>query len=175
MKAYHFGDRIAIPTEKPRMTKVADYNDAECDLLFKFKKSHLRDMVKLLRFPEQVTFSNRVTLTGEEVMLRGLFEMNSRETQYKISRHFGRDWTTQSRAWSFFIRHMYSGHHHLVHDSLSWWHRQPTAESCSYTDSSITSPTHVNRRRKPQQLLCAYTLLAQQHQFRPDLRVTATV
>ena len=65
MKAYHFGDRIAIPTEKPRMTKVADYNDAECDLLFKFKKSHLRDMVKLLRFPEQVTFSNRLTSRDE--------------------------------------------------------------------------------------------------------------
>ena len=105
------------------MTRIADYNDAECDLLFKFKKTHLEEMVNLLRFPEYVRFSNRVTITGEEIMLRGLYEMNSRDTQYKISRHFGRCWTMQSRAWTFFVHHMYSEHHHLVHDSLPWWHR----------------------------------------------------
>ena len=92
-KAYHIRGKITLPTAKPQMTRIADYNDAECDLLFNFKKTHLEEMVNLLRFPEYVRFSNRVTITGEEIMLRGLYEMNSRDTQYKISRHFGRCWT----------------------------------------------------------------------------------
>ena len=124
MKAYHVDDNLEhLPTGDPSMTRISDYDESECDLLFRFKKSDLTQLVKLLRFPDRVRFSNRVHMTGEEIMLRGLFELCSRDTQYKISRHFGRCWTMQSRAWSYFIFHMYQEHHHLLHDSLPWWYR----------------------------------------------------
>ena len=96
-KSFHLDGYIKLPTPPPTMIRISDYNDAECDLLFRFKKADLVELLSLLRFPLKVRFSNRTTLTGDEIFLRGLYEINSRDTQYKISRHFGRCWTMQSR------------------------------------------------------------------------------
>ena len=130
-RSYTLDNYLVLPTPPPTMISISDYNDSECDLLFRFKKAELLELYKLLRFPYKVRFSNRVTLSGEEIMLRGLYEMNSRDTQYKISRHFGRCWTMQSRAWSFFVDHMYTEHKHLVHDSLHWWYRNNLLQASS--------------------------------------------
>jgi hypothetical protein len=43
-------------------------------------------------------------MSGEEVFLRGLYELVSGETKHNISRNvFGRDWSAQSRAFKYFI------------------------------------------------------------------------
>ena len=36
---------------------------------------------------------------------------------------FGRDWSAQSRAFKYFINHIYQNFKHLVNDNLQWWYR----------------------------------------------------
>lgn len=47
-------------------------------------------------------------MKGETIFLRGLYELVSDEDQYNISNNvFDRDQSTQSRAYSWFINHIY--------------------------------------------------------------------
>jgi hypothetical protein len=57
-------------------------------------------------------------MPGEEILLRGLYELASGDIQPKISKEFGRDWTAQSRAFTYFIDYMYDHHAHLVDDNI---------------------------------------------------------
>jgi hypothetical protein len=65
---------------------------------------------------------NNQTLSGEEVFLRGLFELVTGSTQYHISSTFGREQPLQSFAFSFFIHHIYETFQYLVFDNLQWWY-----------------------------------------------------
>ena len=48
-------------------------------------------------------------MPGEEVLLRGLYELVSGDDQFDISNEiFGRDQPAQSRAFSFFVDHVFS-------------------------------------------------------------------
>ena len=91
---------------------------------FRFNRADLHTLRELLRFPARVKFDNGSKMSGEEVFLRGLYELASGETKHKISTNmFGREWTIQSRAFSWFINHLYAEFAHLVTDSLDWWHK----------------------------------------------------
>ena len=58
-------------------------------------------------------------MTGEEIMLRGLYELVSRDDQYIIANEiFGKDQPAQSRAFSFFINHVYSHFQDILTDNL---------------------------------------------------------
>jgi hypothetical protein len=62
-------------------------------------------------------------MVGDEVMLRGLYELVKGESQYSISESvFGRHQSDQSRAFSYFINHIYTAFLHLVTNNLDWWH-----------------------------------------------------
>ena len=64
---------------------------------FRFKRADLHTLRELLRFPARVKFDNGSKMSGEEVFLRGLYELASGETKHKISTNmFGREWTIQS-------------------------------------------------------------------------------
>ena len=81
-------------------------------------------MVKELRFPRRVVLDNESTMSGEEIMLRGLYEIVTGENQECIGMHvFGRDQSAQSRAFKWLNEHMYNEHHVLVHDNLAWFFR----------------------------------------------------
>ncbi len=61
-------------------------------------------------------------MVGEEVMLRGLYELVSGEKQFNIAENvFGREQSMQSRAFKYFIFHVYRTFFDLVHDNLQWW------------------------------------------------------
>jgi hypothetical protein len=64
-----------------------------------------------------------MVMSGEEVLIRGLYELVSGSSKCEISNHFGRDYSAQSRVFSYFVNHVYNNFHHLVHDNLKWWHR----------------------------------------------------
>ena len=69
-------------------------------------------------------------MRGEEVFLRGLYELSGGENQLKISSFvFGRDGTAQSGAFKYFINHIYDKFHHLVTNNLLWWYRNGFFES----------------------------------------------
>ena len=60
-------------------------------------------------------------MTGEEAFLRGLYELASGQTQFKISRLvFGGNQSTQFRLFQFFIHHLYDNFHTLLTDNLQW-------------------------------------------------------
>ena len=102
--AFDFSARIRLGTVVWR-TSINDFNDSDCFILFfRFLKADLFRLLILLKFP------------GEEVMLRGLYELASGETKHKISANvFGREWSSQSRAFSWFMDYIYA--------NVSWWHR----------------------------------------------------
>jgi hypothetical protein len=81
-----------------------------------FKKTDLSRVFQLLHFPDICKFENRSE--------RGLYELVNGETKHNISRNvFGRDWSAQSRAFKYFINHIYGNYKHLVMDNLHWWYR----------------------------------------------------
>lgn len=48
----------------------------------------------------------------------------SREIKHNIGAHvFGGDASVQTRAFKYFIEHVYNNFSHLVRDNLNWWHR----------------------------------------------------
>jgi len=88
----------------------------------RFEHGHLQRLKNLLQFPETVIFDNGSKMSGEEVFLRGLYELSNGETKFNIAENvFGRHYSDQSRALNWFINHIYDRFHHLVHDNLLWW------------------------------------------------------
>jgi hypothetical protein len=109
---------------------VDSYSYSTCKLFFQFKKPDLSHLIELFKFPEVVRFDNRGKMSGEEVFLRGLHELVSGENQERMCKTlFGRENTQQSRAFTWFIDHMYNNYKHLVTDSLPWWHRNGFTKS----------------------------------------------
>ena len=53
-------------------------------------------------------------MPGEEVLLRGLYELVSGADQHEIVVVFGRDQTQQSRTFKYFVDHIYDNFLHLV-------------------------------------------------------------
>ena len=79
-------------------------------------------MLDGLRLRGDFKLDNGWTLSGEEIFLRGLYELVSGEDQHNISRNvFGREQTAQSRCFKFFINHLYDTFYDLLYDNLQWW------------------------------------------------------
>ena len=115
---------------KPLKTCIDDFHESDCYIFFRFQKPDLRLLSKLLKFPDVIIFDNKSKMSGEEVFLRGLYELSSGETKHKISANvFGWEWSIQSRAFSWFILHMFDSFEHLVTDNLSWRYRNGFFES----------------------------------------------
>ena len=98
---------------------ISSFSPSDCKTFFEFKKADLVRLFPLLNIPEICKFDNRSEMSGEEVFLRGLYELVNGETKHNISRNvFGRDWSAQSRAFNYFINHIYNNLKHLVTDNL---------------------------------------------------------
>ena len=107
-----------------RDRSIASFCISDCPILFRFQREHLYLLYQLLRFPSSIIFDNRSRMSGEEVFLRGLYELVSGANKHTIALStFGRDWTAQSRAFKWFIHHVYHNFKHLVTDNLDWWYR----------------------------------------------------
>ena len=74
-----------------------------------------------MRFPAVVSLENQSIMTGEEVFLRGLFELVTGQKKTSIAETFGRHPSDQSRAFKYFINHIYDNFHELVDNNLQWW------------------------------------------------------
>jgi len=89
----------------------------------RFEADDIRLLIRELGFQNIVKFDNRIKMSGEEVFIRGLFELVTGSSKHDIANQFGRDFSAQSRAFNFFIDNIYDNHHNLVHDNLNWWRR----------------------------------------------------
>jgi len=102
---------------------IESFNETQCWNFFGIRKEDLHRLFRSLRFPSVVKFENRSKMKGEEVFLRGLYELVNGENQYNISENvFGRDQSQQSRAFSFFITYLDETFYDLLSDNLQWWY-----------------------------------------------------
>ena len=94
----------------------------ECWNFFETRKEDPQRLLLNLRFPEKCVLQNGSTMPGKEVMLRGLYELFFGADQHEVVPIFGRDQTQQSRAFKYFVIHIYDNFLHLVTDNLAWWY-----------------------------------------------------
>ena len=110
--------------EKPprKVVTIDSFSFSTCKLFFNFQRADLHHLLELFKFPDTVHFKNKGKMSGEEVVLRGLYDFVTVENQERMCRSvFGRENSQHSRAFSWFIDHMYNNYKHLlVTDSLPW-------------------------------------------------------
>jgi hypothetical protein len=122
------------PGRRPdRKRTLASFTNSECKIFFQFNRAELIDLIPRLGLPERCILENGINMPGEEVFLRGLFEMVSADNQERMAANvFGREFSAQSRAFKFFTKTMYSNFHHLVHDNLAWFFRNGLTEASAF-------------------------------------------
>ncbi|KAJ1425468.1 hypothetical protein B484DRAFT_464478 [Ochromonadaceae sp. CCMP2298] len=64
-----------LPAQPSRRCRIQDFHPSVCKTFFRFKQGGLYKLYELLRIPGIVRFLNRSKMSGEEVLLRGLFEL----------------------------------------------------------------------------------------------------
>jgi len=112
-----------LPARPSRNRIITSFPDEDCWCDFRFRQHHLTELFEGLRFPDVVHFSNRSVLPGEEVFLRGMYELSTGMVQHRIARNiFGSSDSVQSRAFLAFIDHIYDHFSNLVLDNLDWWY-----------------------------------------------------
>ncbi len=128
----HLLYHVEKPLDKPnRMDRdIESFEDGDCYVFFRFTKPDLHKLVDLLELNETFRLENGEVMSGEELLLRGLYELCSGETKYKISRNvFGRSYQTQGRAFKFFINYLVDNYSHLLRDNLNWWYENGLFEA----------------------------------------------
>jgi hypothetical protein len=120
--AYNSNIQWNLPSPLRWHTSFDSFSSDVCYNFFRIEKHHLQRYFAALRFDERCTTKNRLTFSGEEIMLRGYYEMVSGEDQFSIATNiFGRDQAAQSQALSYFVDHLYDTFSDLLLNNLDWW------------------------------------------------------
>jgi hypothetical protein len=102
--------------------RIDDFDEGSCKAAFRFRRNELKQLFILMKFPQLVRFEDRSVLSGEEIFLRGLFELCTGEDQYQICNYvFGRDQPVQSRAFKFFIEFIFNKYGKILCNGLKWF------------------------------------------------------
>ena len=101
---------------------IASFTESECWNFFETRKEDLHRLRVNLKFDDKCILENGSVLSGEEILLRGLYELVSGADQHEIIAIFGKDQSIQSRAFKYCINHIYDNFVHLVTDNLQWWY-----------------------------------------------------
>ena len=110
---------VNLPPTAARYRTIDSFTNDQCWNFFETRKEDLPRLLKGLRFPGKVVFNNGGVMSGEECMLRGLYELVSGTDQYEIAENvFGLDQPTQSRAFSYFIYHIYDNFLDLLTNNI---------------------------------------------------------
>ena len=113
---------ITLPKLPNLHRTIMSFNESECWNYFETRKEDLPRLLRVLRIPEDVVFDNKATMRGEELMLRGLYELVTGNDQNEVAVVFGCDQTRQSRSLTYFLKHVYSTFLDLLTDNLDWWY-----------------------------------------------------
>jgi len=96
--------------ERPlRLNRNIDsFTNSQCWNFFQFRKVDLYRLYNGFHFPERCILSNGINLHGEEIFLRGLYELVSGGNQFNVAENvFGRDQSVQSRSFRYFCDHLF--------------------------------------------------------------------
>mmetsp|Transcript_5480 Transcript_5480/g.7731 ORF Transcript_5480/g.7731 Transcript_5480/m.7731 type:complete len:166 (+) Transcript_5480:1047-1544(+) len=74
-------EELLKPTRKD--ITIDSFSASNCKSYFRFLKNELTLLYTLLRFPEWFIFPNKSKMKGEEVFLRGLFELTTGMNKHK--------------------------------------------------------------------------------------------
>jgi len=113
-----------IPPTIDNKRGINSFSDSDCKTFFGFNsQADLFRLLKCLRLnKDRVILSNRSVMSGEEIMLRGLYELVTGEFQSSVAVNvFGRELSQQSRAFTYFIDHIYENFCFLLLDNLEWF------------------------------------------------------
>ena len=89
-------DRALRPIPR-RLRTIVSFNISDVKIFIRFQREHLVLLLRLLRFPDVATLTNRCRMTGEEVLLRGLYELTTGMSKHNIATNvFGGDGPLQS-------------------------------------------------------------------------------
>lgn len=98
------------------------FTESDCWAFFVTQKSDLLRLKNALRIPDMITLENRSVMSGEEVLMRSMYELVSGEDQHNIAVNvFGRDFSQQGRSVKWFVHHLYDNFLDLLIDNLEWW------------------------------------------------------
>jgi hypothetical protein len=101
---------------------VASFTESHCKMNFRFLAPDLLRLRVLLQIPDRIKLDNRSWQSGEEILCRALFELTHGVNQEPIcTMVFGGAGSDQSRAFTWFVRHVYNNFKHLVQNNLHWW------------------------------------------------------
>jgi len=88
------GPKITLGRPPRLRYSIDSFSSNDCYNFFEFKKDDLPRLLAGLQFPERCKLDGGSLMSGEEVLLRGLYELVSGEDQHNISRNvFGREQT----------------------------------------------------------------------------------
>ena len=122
---------IQLPSIPSLRNTIDSFSDSECWNFFETRKEDLHRLKVNLEFEDKCILENGSVMSGEEVLLRGFYELVSGADQHEITAIFGKDQPLQSRAFKYFINHIYDNFLHLVTDNLhlkSSWRRGGVAD-----------------------------------------------
>ena len=74
------------PAEKPERKDVTvdSFKPSTAKLFFNFKKDDLSRLIDLFKFPEYCILENGSKMKGEQLFLRGLFELRTGDNQERM-------------------------------------------------------------------------------------------
>ena len=115
--------KMVLPAIKRLNRDISFFESDEYMPYFRFKYEQLMELSDLLGFKGMFTLSNRARVRGQEILLRGLYELTTGEGEFAISRKiFGGDQSLQSRSFSSFVDHIEENFSYLVDDNLQWFY-----------------------------------------------------
>ena len=94
---------IQLPYLPSLLNMIDSFSDSKCWNFFVTRKEVMYPLKVNLKFQDKCILENRSVLSGEEVLLRRLYELVSGADQHEIIAIFGKDQTMQSRGFKLII------------------------------------------------------------------------
>jgi hypothetical protein len=116
-----FNEKIRLDRPIRIAWKIECLDDTFCEQFLRFRKPDLGRLYTVVGLPPKVILDNGSRMSGEELFIRGLYELATGHKKTSIAYVFGRHYSDQSRALAYFVNHLYSQFHHLVDNNLAWW------------------------------------------------------
>jgi hypothetical protein len=101
---------------------IDSFTDEECYNNLRFRKEHLHRLLRCFRLEnKEIKLSNRTIIGGEEIMLFSLHRLASTAKMYEHCLTFGREQSTWSRVFHWFIDYVVNNFSHLLVNNLQYW------------------------------------------------------
>ncbi len=117
---------ISLPLRNVYRGEIRFHADSTCYNSFRYTRSQLYRLLRVLRFDDDVVLPNRAKYSAETCMLAGLYYMHRPVTQLQVADFIGISCQPNaSRLISFFLDHLIFHFQHLIaldpDDSLRRW------------------------------------------------------